>query len=91
MWATAAVLCFLLGVGASGRADRVVINKHKREMLLLSSGKVIRSYRIALGSHPVGHKSRLGDGKTPEGHYTIVGRNARSAYYRSLRISYPNE
>ena len=31
-----------------------------------------------------------GDEKTPEGAYTIDGRNPASAYHLSLRISYPN-
>lgn len=71
-------------------ADRVVIHKAKRELLLFRRDKVIRSYRVALGTHPVGPKVRQGDGRTPEGAYEIVGRNERSAYHRSLRISYPN-
>jgi murein L,D-transpeptidase YafK len=51
---------------------------------------MIRSYRIALGRNPIGPKLCRGDGKTPEGTYTISGRNAASAYHKSLRISYPN-
>ena len=31
-----------------------------------------------------------GDEKTPEGRYTINGRNPKSAFHLSLRISYPN-
>jgi murein L,D-transpeptidase YafK len=73
------------------RVDRVVVNKSRRELLLVSGGNVLRSYRIALGFDPVGHKVREGDGRTPEGRYAIDWRNPRSAYYLSLRISYPNE
>jgi len=73
----------------SDRADKLVVNKSRRERLLYRSGKVIRSYRIALGRNPAGPKLRKGDGKTPEGAYIISGRNAASAYHRSLRISYP--
>jgi murein L,D-transpeptidase YafK len=50
----------------------------------------LRSYRVALGGNPVGPKRRRGDGKTPEGLYTITARNSGSAFHRSLRISYPN-
>jgi murein L,D-transpeptidase YafK len=71
-------------------ADRIVVNKSKREMLLQRDGRVIRRYRIGLGQSPVGPKQREGDGKTPEGSYTISGRNPASAYHLSLRISYPN-
>jgi len=51
---------------------------------------VIKSYRIALGGTPVGRKEQQGDHKTPEGLYTIVGRNPSSQYHRALRVSYPN-
>ncbi len=67
-----------------------MVNKSKRELLLYVGGKLHRSYKIALGRNPIGPKARQGDGKTPEGAYTINGRNAASAYHRSLRISYPS-
>ncbi len=54
-------------------------------------GKVIRSYKIGLGKSPRGHKEKQGDNKTPEGIYYISGRNENSAFYRSLKISYPNQ
>ena len=73
------------------RVDRVVINKSRRELLLLSGASVLRSYRVALGFDPVGHKLQEGDGRTPEGRYTIDWRNPRSAYHLALRISYPNQ
>jgi murein L,D-transpeptidase YafK len=72
------------------QADHIVVNKSKRELLLLRDGQVIRHFRIALGRNPHGPKVRQGDGKTPEGTYTIIGRNAASDYHRSLRVSYPN-
>ncbi|MDX2150315.1 MAG: L,D-transpeptidase family protein [Bryobacteraceae bacterium] len=71
-------------------ADRIIVNKQQRELLLLRGGRVIRHYRIALGRTPVGPKEREGDGKTPEGAYIISGRNPRSAFHLSLRISYPS-
>src|SRR5690349_6514527 len=70
-------------------ADSIVVNKSRRELLLLREGQVIQCYRIALGREPVGPKEREGDGKTPEGTYTISGRNPKSKYHLSLRISYP--
>ncbi|MDY4842088.1 MAG: L,D-transpeptidase family protein [Alphaproteobacteria bacterium] len=57
---------------------------------MLKNGEVLRSYHIGLGSNPVGHKTQEGDGKTPEGKYKINGRNPKSAYHLSLRVSYPN-
>lgn len=71
--------------------DKVLIEKKKRRLSLISKGEVIKTYKIALGGNPVGPKERRGDNKTPEGTYTIESRNRRSGFHLSLRISYPNE
>ena len=60
-------------------------------MQLLQNGKVIRTYTIALGDNPVGHKQQEGDERTPEGKYKLDWRNPNSAYHKSIHISYPNE
>ena len=73
------------------RADRIVVHKARREMLFLLGNSLLRTYRIALGRDPIGHKEREGDGRTPEGRYIIDRRNPKSRYYLSLHISYPNE
>ena len=88
-----AVLCAIsVGqqVGAQ-HADRVVVLKKERTLQLLNSGKVIKSYKIALGGNPVGPKERQGDHKTPEGTYILDSRNAHSRFYKSIHISYPND
>ncbi|MXX99166.1 MAG: L,D-transpeptidase family protein, partial [Gammaproteobacteria bacterium] len=36
-------------------------------------------------------KQKEGDSRTPEGLYYINGRNPNSRFFRSLRISFPNE
>ena len=72
------------------KVTRVVVNKARREMLLLSGDSVVRSYLVALGREPSGHKVAEGDGRTPEGIYTIDRRNPKSKYHLSLHISYPN-
>jgi murein L,D-transpeptidase YafK len=72
------------------RVDRVVVNKERRELLLLAGESVLRRYRVALGREPAGHKEREGDGRTPEGRYTIDRRNPKSRYHLSLHISYPD-
>ena len=71
-------------------ADRVVVLKRERTLQLLSQGKVIKSYKVALGGDPVGPKTRQGDHKTPEGEYVLDSRNAHSQFYRSIHISYPS-
>jgi murein L,D-transpeptidase YafK len=68
----------------------------KRRSILVSGlgcfaeGKVLKTYKVALGKHPVGPKTREGDMRTPEGLYRIDGRNAHSQFHKSLHISYPN-
>ena len=57
-------------------ADRVVVLKRERTLQLLSHGKVIKSYEVALGGDPVGPKTQQGDHKTPEGEYVLDSRNA---------------
>ena len=78
--------------GQTGKeqADQVVVYKSKRQLQLLRAGLVLRTYRIALGDNPVGHKRQEGDEKTPEGAYVLDWRNPNSRYYKSIHISYPN-
>jgi len=71
-------------------ADRVVVLKKERTLQLLNRGKVIKTYKIALGGDPVGPKTRQGDHKTPEGVYVLDSRNAHSQFYKAIHISYPN-
>src|SRR5262249_38595370 len=71
-------------------ADRIVILKSEHTLTLMREGKVLKSYKVALGTTPVGAKTRQGDGKTPEGLYVIDSRNSRSQFHLSLHISYPN-
>lgn len=75
----------------NGSADRILIEKKERRLTLFSQGEVLKTYRISLGGNPDGPKERLGDNKTPEGLYTIDGRNKDSRYHLSLHVSYPNE
>jgi murein L,D-transpeptidase YafK len=72
------------------RDPRIVVKKAKRQLLLLSDGKLVRTYRIGLGLSPVGDKVRAGDRRTPEGEFYIFTKNDKSAFYLSLGLSYPN-
>jgi tetratricopeptide (TPR) repeat protein len=74
-----------------GPADKILIEKKKRRLTLISKGEVLKTYKIALGGNPIGPKERQGDNKTPEGIYLIDSRNKDSRYHLSLHISYPNE
>jgi murein L,D-transpeptidase YafK len=72
------------------RVERVVIYKSRQTMQLLAGNEVVRSYQVALGRNPLGHKERAGDFRTPEGAYVIDRHKGDSRFYKSLHISYPN-
>ncbi len=72
-------------------ADKILIEKKERRLTLISKGKVLKTYKMALGGNPIGPKERQGDNKTPEGTYVVDSRNKDSSYHRSLHVSYPNE
>jgi murein L,D-transpeptidase YafK len=74
----------------SRRVDRVIVLKKDRTLQLLRDGKIVKTYRIALGSSPEGPKRQLGDHKTPEGTYLLDWRNPHSQFYKALHISYPS-
>lgn len=70
---------------------KLVVRKADREMDTYDAqGHLLKTYPIALGFSPMGHKQFEGDGKTPEGRYTINSRNPNSGYHKNLGISYPN-
>jgi murein L,D-transpeptidase YafK len=72
-------------------ADKILVLKSERLLMLLKEGEILRCYRVSLGGSPVGRKERLGDRKTPEGVYLVDWRNPHSRFHRALHISYPNE
>src|SRR5262245_1980821 len=69
--------------------DRVVVRKGARTLELYRGSQLLRTYTIALGRTPSGHKQREGDGRTPEGQYVLDYRNPKSSFHRSLHVSYP--
>lgn len=79
-----------LGPYAGPEVTRIVVLKARRRMYLLHNDEVLRGFDIELGFQPEGPKAFLGDGRTPEGRYSIDRRNPNSAYTLSLGLSYPN-
>ncbi|MGQ0565056.1 MAG: L,D-transpeptidase family protein [Gemmobacter sp.] len=69
----------------------VMVDKSDRRMWLFNDDRVLKTYDVDLGRTPAGHKQFEGDGKTPEGRYTIDRRNPNSRYHLSIGVSYPNE
>ncbi len=72
-------------------ADMVVVDKTRRELHLMRAGFVFRTFRVALGSEPLGHKRYQGDGRTPEGEYVLDWWHPNSSFYKAIRVSYPND
>ncbi len=93
-----AALSLVLGLGSCSKfirydgpqVTRLVLMKADRKLYLLNGKTALKVYRVNLGFAPIGAKKFQGDGRTPEGHYTINRRNPNSAYYLSIGISYPN-
>ena len=66
---------------------RVIIEKHERRLTVFEGGREVFRCRVALGCEPEGPKQREGDGRTPEGVYTICLVKERGKYGRSLGLS----
>jgi murein L,D-transpeptidase YafK len=74
----------------SARADKVIVFKQQRLLVLLQGDRTIKTYHVALGGDPKGPKQQEGDHRTPEALYLLDRRNEHSRFYRSIHISYPN-
>lgn len=73
------------------KADKVILIKSKRILMLFREGEIFKVYKVALGKQPNGHKTKTGDKRTPEGTYILDTRNSDSKFHLALHISYPNE
>ncbi len=71
-------------VPASPKADRAVVMKKEHTLTLMSQGRTLKTYKIALGGEPVGAKVTQGDHRTPEGIYHLDRRNPRMGLAREL-------
>ena len=75
---------------ASAKADRLIVLKGERKLLLIKGDEVLKTYSVSLGGSPVGPKVREGDSRTPEGKYVLDRHNSHSQFHKSIHISYPN-
>ena len=73
----------------AGSVNHILIEKSARRMTVFRDDVALKTYDIALGFAPVGDKAVQGDGKTPEGLFTIDRTNPGSAYHLSLGLNYP--
>ncbi|MBL8191191.1 MAG: L,D-transpeptidase family protein, partial [Acidobacteria bacterium] len=90
----ALILAATVSVEPPESSFRILVKKSERKLYLYETvgGKerLRKTYSIALGNTPIGHKRKQGDGKTPEGEYYITHKNPKSNFYLSLGVSYPN-
>lgn len=75
---------------APPKADFILIEKSARTMKLVHGATIIKIYKVALSTKPIGAKQREGDHRVPEGRYTVDAKNAHSQFHLALHISYPN-
>ncbi|WP_444931263.1 murein L,D-transpeptidase family protein [Microbulbifer sp. SSSA002] len=84
------ILLLTFASAANANITLVQVIKSENLMRLLDGSKIVRSYHVALGGQPQGHKQQEGDERTPEGLYTLDYKKEDSSYYRAMHISYPN-
>jgi len=85
-------LVLVLAIPAAQALDReyrIEIIKSQRELRVLDGRRQIRAFAVSFGKYG-GTKRRLGDNKTPTGHYRIVDFNTDSKFYFFMQIDYPN-
>jgi len=90
----------ICGVGAAtaawsvaerdSQAPVIHVWKARHEMWLQEGDRVVRTFRVALGTDPKAGKLLRGDHRTPEGQYYICEKRPQSRFHRFLGISYPN-
>lgn len=85
-----AIFALMPLAAAAEKADLVVVRKSESRLYLEKDGKPFVSFRVSFGSQPKGHKQQEGDERTPEGRYVLDSKNTRSAFHKSIHISYPD-
>jgi lipoprotein-anchoring transpeptidase ErfK/SrfK len=75
-----------------GHRTVIVVDKLRRQMLLLKGDEELATYMVDLGAGGIESKTRAGDASTPEGRYHITEMRApgQTHYYRALMLDYPN-
>lgn len=72
------------------RVTEVRIAKGAHTLSLVANGRVVKTYRVAIGPGGAGPKRMEGDKVTPVGTYTINTR-IKGLYRMFLGVSYPND
>lgn len=84
------LMLFSFEAMALEKADRVVVKKSEQSLSLYKGSELLAKFPVVFGRNPVGHKQQEGDGRTPEGTYSLDFKKSDSAFYKAFHISYPN-
>lgn len=77
------------GDGPPPGVTEIRIAKGPHRLDLVSDGKVVKSYRVAIGPGGAGPKTMQGDKVTPTGTYRVTG-HIKGLFHQFLSIDYPN-
>ncbi|MFH0799608.1 MAG: L,D-transpeptidase [Pseudomonadota bacterium] len=79
------------GQKRDSKPPKILIEKGKRRLTILSGDRAVKSYPVVFGFNPVEDKLREGDGCTPEGIFAIRSKYHHKLWSRFLWIDYPNK
>lgn len=69
----------------------IVIHKSRRLLCLLEGDDTLQCYACVFGPSPQGDKFRQGDGRTPEGEFSLRSKYPHDKWSHFLWIDYPND
>lgn len=69
----------------------LLVEKAKYRLTVYYDDKPVKSYPVVFGPNPVGPKIVAGDGRTPEGEFTIRELYPHPEWSKFLWLDYPNE
>lgn len=79
-------------VPAGKKVDLVLVSKKTRYTYLFSGSVLTHKFKSTFGrGYSNGPKIQEGDGRTPEGVYTLDYKNYNSKFYKSIHVSYPSQ
>lgn len=73
------------------KKPEIKIRKTKRTLEVYDDGRLVKTFSMVLGFSPDGDKEIEGDGKTPEGEFSVATKNPQSRFHLSLGLSYPSK
>ena len=69
---------------------QLLVSKKNNELIVKSSGQIVKKYYIASGKGGEGTKRLRGDSKTPLGMYQVASVKESSRFHFFIQLDYPN-